>query len=92
MLVEDYVGQIREVAQVVIKGADQAVINVVRHVAVQVRVDVRLHELQGDVARLFMVVVLGRLQTSSIHRVGFAGSCNCAPLDISGRKVGKEKM
>ena len=34
VLVEDYVGQIREVAQVVIKGADQAVINVVRHGAV----------------------------------------------------------
>ena len=58
-LVSDHVGDVSEVAQVFLEGADQAVVRVVVQGAVQLRVEVRLHEVQGDVARLFMLVVLG---------------------------------
>ena len=60
VLVGDHVGEVSEVAQVVLEGADQAVVRVVGQGAWQLRVEVRLHEIQVDVARLFMLVVLGR--------------------------------
>ena len=41
----DHVGQVREVAQVVLEGADEAGVRVVGQVAVQVRVEVRLHKV-----------------------------------------------
>ena len=49
-LVGDHVGEVCEVAQIVIEGANQAVVRVVGQGAVQLRVEVRLHEVQGDVA------------------------------------------
>ena len=54
-----YMDEVREVAHVVLEGAHQAVIRVVGDGAVQLRVEVRLHEVHGDVARFFMLVVLG---------------------------------
>ena len=59
-LVCDHVGEVHEVAQVVLEGVDEAVVRVVGQGAVQLRVEVRVHKVEGDVARLFMLVVLGR--------------------------------
>ena len=54
-----YMDDVREVSHVILEGAHQAVIRVVGDGAVQLRVEVRLHEVHGDVARFFMLVVLG---------------------------------
>ena len=51
---------VREVAQIVLEGADEAVVRVVGQGAVQVRVEVRLHKVEWDVTRLLVVVALGR--------------------------------
>ena len=59
-LVGDPVREVREVAQIVLEVADEAVVRVVGQGTVQLRVEVRLHEVELDVARLFVLVLLGR--------------------------------
>ena len=59
-LVGDPVREVREVAQIVLEVADEAVVRVVGQGAVQVRVEVRLHKVEWDVTRLLVVVALGR--------------------------------
>ena len=75
-LVGDPVREVREVAQVVLEGADQAVFRVVGQCAVQLRVEVRLHDVQWNIARLswwWRCLDVGSFANQKHSSAGFRG-------------------